>query len=351
MFRLDVISRYRAQIYGMLALWIVPLHIWIDYGVDYTCGNALLAPLAWCLESGVIAVDAFLLISGISLCWAYGKKQNLEGFYLRRFMRVFPSALIIYGIYWFITLGILKGDWGRFLWQCMFLNPLVHDRSTSNWFITGILVLYLCYPAFHRLFCESEHRTRNLVFCILGWYVLCGFLSVYAPEWFWLTEILLTRFPIFMLGTYLGPFVRENKAIPTWLVLLSYPFVIVSFVCMFELKPTGTWLWRLPLFLGGIGAVVLDGVLLELIDRNGLSKGILSPVWRFLGWVGSFSLELYCAHQVWRLAICGIVGYDVWDNAYLMLAVVYALSIPTAWAVNRFVAHMRAKHEEKLALA
>lgn len=346
LFDLDVVSRYRAQIYGMLALWIVALHIFMDYRPDFTCGTVLLLPIAWIIACGTVAVDAFLLISGISLCWAYEKKQSLGQFWLRRFVRVFPAALIIYGAYWLVSVAILRGDWGRFIWQCTFLNPLITDRETGNWFIPGVLVMYLCYPAFHSLFCESEHRTRNLVCAILACYALCGLFNVYAHEWFHVTEIIITRFPVFMLGTYLGPLVREGRKLPLWLVPILVVFVLLDFADDYLLESV-TWMWRIGLFTGGIAVAYLLGIILDLVAKSGLAEGALSPVWRFFGWVGGFSLELYCAHQVIRWSMVALFGFDTWGNAWLMLLALYAVSIPVAWGVNRLVAYLRGVCEEK----
>ena len=350
MFKLDAISRYRAQIYGVLALWIVALHLWLYHGLDFYLGIPILYPIAWLIACGAMAVDAFVILSGISLCWAYEKEQTTGEFMARRFMRVLPSALIIYGIYWVVTVGIRDGDWGRVIWQCMFLNPLVHDRDTGNWFITGILVMYLCYPAFHRLFCESPRKNRNILCAMVGWYVLCAFLSVYAPEWFELTEIILTRFPAFMLGTYLGPIVREGRSVSFWLIPVAVGLIVFTCFTTDRLAYT-SWLWRIPLLAGGLACVYLLTVIFYGMDTSGLAKGVLSPLWRFLGWVGGFSLELYCAHQVCRWVLSSLLHFEALKNGWLALLLVYAVSIPIAWAVNRFVAYVRARHETKLATA
>ena len=350
MFKLDVISRYRAQIYGVLALWIVALHLWLDYGVDFYLGIPVLYPIAWLIACGAMAVDAFILLSGISLCWAYDKERTTEEFMARRFMRVLPSALIIYGAYWIVTDGILNGDWGRVIWQCTFLNPLVHDRDTGNWFITGILVMYLCYPLFHRYFCESKHNARNVLCAMVGWYVLCAFLNVYAHGWFDLTEIILTRVPAFMLGTYLGPIVREGREVSFRLIPVAIGFVV--FECYTtDLLAYTSWLWRIPLLTGGLACVYLLAVIFHGMDTSGLAQGALSPLWRFLGWVGGFSLELYCAHQVCRWTLTEFLHFDTWENGWVALLLVYAVSIPIAWAVNRLVTYVRLRHEERAVAA
>lgn len=351
MFSLDVVTRHRAQTYGMLALWIVAFHIRFSYGMDYTCGNALLTPIAWTISCGSATVDAFLFISGICLCTPYERRQSLEGFWLRRFMRVFPSAFIIFNVYRFFRIGVGEGDWGLFIWQSLFINPLINDRTTGNWFITGILVLYLCYPAFHRFFCESEHRTRNLVVAIVCWYGLCALLGVYTAEWFDVTEVILTRFPVFMFGTYLGPFVREGRKVPLWFIPVFVVLFIAGYVNKFVVEPMGGWIWRIGLSLMGISIAFLAGFIWDAIARHGLDEGFLSPLWRFFGWVGGFSLELYCMHQVVRRTMVIFFGFDTWGNAWLMLVVLYAVSIPLAWVVSRLIAYARTRHEEKLAAA
>ena len=351
MFGLDVVTRHRAQSYGMLALWIVAFHVWLDYGVDFTCGNVLLTPLSQIIACGAVSVDAFLFISGICLCTSYERSQNLERFWLRRFMRVFPPALIIFGTYWFFKLGVGEGDWGRFIWQSLFINPLVTDRATGNWFITGILVLYFCYPAFYRFFCASEHRTRNLVVAIVCWYLLCVLFGLYATQWFGLTEVIFTRFPVFMFGTYLGPFVREKREAPLWLVPVFIVMAVAGYANQVLVAPMGNWYWRIGLFHMGVATVFLMGLISDAVVRFGLDEGFLSPLWRFFGWVGGFSLELYCMHQVVRRTMVIFFGFDTWGNAWLMLVVLYAVSIPLAWVVSRLIAYVRTRHEEKLAAA
>ena len=65
-FRLDIVSTYRAPLYGFAILWIVVYHATID-NVDFSFGIEQLLWFKGIMELGNAGVDIFLFLSGVCL--------------------------------------------------------------------------------------------------------------------------------------------------------------------------------------------------------------------------------------------------------------------------------------------
>ncbi|WP_455163594.1 acyltransferase family protein, partial [Slackia exigua] len=100
-FRLDIVSTYRAPLYGFAILWIVIYHATID-NVDFSFGIEQLLWFKGIMELGNAGVDIFLFLSGVCLFFSYAKKPTLHDFMKKRAVRlIVPLVVIDYG-YWII---------------------------------------------------------------------------------------------------------------------------------------------------------------------------------------------------------------------------------------------------------
>ena len=87
---MDIVLKYRNEIYGFLALWILFFHI--EGNVGMPINIPLITPF---LQKGNSAVDVFMFLSGFCLCLSLRREFDLKKFYTKRFKRVVISYLII----------------------------------------------------------------------------------------------------------------------------------------------------------------------------------------------------------------------------------------------------------------
>lgn len=73
---LNIISKYRNEIYGFSIIWIVLFHGAAINNVDYSFGFSVLYPLQAFLSIGNVGVDIFLFLSGVCLYFFVCKKQR-----------------------------------------------------------------------------------------------------------------------------------------------------------------------------------------------------------------------------------------------------------------------------------
>lgn len=77
----SLISKYRPEIYGIAALWIVFLHEIAFKGMGEGISNNFLRLLIQLLREGDVGVDVFIFLSGVSLYFALEKSQPWVTFF------------------------------------------------------------------------------------------------------------------------------------------------------------------------------------------------------------------------------------------------------------------------------
>ena len=84
------ISRYRGELMGLAIIFVVLFHVGLPRE-DAFFGLK---------RMGNIGVDFFLFLSGMGLWFSWTKHPSLRKFYLRRFLRVYPTWLFMACLYY-----------------------------------------------------------------------------------------------------------------------------------------------------------------------------------------------------------------------------------------------------------
>lgn len=106
-----LLSKYRNQIYGVAAIWIILYHGIILKKCALHEKIDFISPL---LERGNCGVEVFLFLSGIGL-YVSMKHRTVLDFYKQRLYRLMIPFLLIDGVYWVYQCLINKIDFTQLI--------------------------------------------------------------------------------------------------------------------------------------------------------------------------------------------------------------------------------------------
>ncbi len=229
------ISQYRGEIYGIVILWIMIFHV----NELFPKIGPLKNTLGKILDHGMIGVDVFLFISGISLYFSLKKKSGTVSwltFYKKRIQKIgliYLTLCIPFFLYMYL---IYSRNVPALLEQVTFTA----NTHSSFWFLFAILVCYLLYPIIFRFL--EQHNNAGLIILyggIFGGILLSLF---FFPEFFVRYNISLGRYPVFLAGALCGPAVYHRRRIPVgfFMVMLVLLFVLTDGVVV-ALKAAGLY--------------------------------------------------------------------------------------------------------------
>lgn len=267
---------------GLAMLWIMLSHSGFSFG-----SGLFLRMKQW----GYGGVDLCLFASGAGCYLSLEKDGDLLRFQKRRLMRLAPVYLcfIIPWILWRLWLGNFPIT--AVVGNLLGIQYLTDLGNSFNWYIGGLMVMYLLAPYLKQLAdrCRSWQQ--------LG--VVLGLLVLSVPFWGGYTYIIIvTRLPIFYLGMLLGKACQEEKTL-TDRQLLGWILGTVLGVLLLEacsrLYSEKMWthgLYWYPFLLITPGLCFGLSAAAEFLERWRLCRLLCSG----LGFVGKYSFEVYLAH-------------------------------------------------------
>lgn len=331
------LSENRNELYGIAILWIMIFHGIACCNVDYTFGSSsiVLIILEKIIKFGGCGVDLFLLLSGISLYFAFSKNQNLSYFYKRRYQRLLIPVFIINIPVW-IFLFLIKDFNLPVFWMNLTFQSFWFKGDQQIWYVCAIAVFYFLYPAlYHFLYDNPKATLRRYVGLTVVYIVtLIAMTFAYTKE-FQKLEIALTRFPIFLLGVALGKAVKNNKELPKWFILIPIGIFVASVLFgqfgLHSLKAQNYHIehamqyklvFRMILTLLGGSFTFVFAWILHLVSWK--------PLHVFLTFFGNISLELYISHISVQRILKSIGWLSNHDQVWRWM-VTLAIAIPVAW--------------------
>lgn len=314
-----VVSQYRNEIFGLAIISIVIFHFCEtvlnarDPAADYARGFARI--YNWILSSS--GVEVFLFLSGMGLTFSMKKNSDILRFYAKRFRRVLIPYLVFGLVYWVINdFFIFHTDFLQFLSDYLLIS-LWTQGVRRFWFVGLILILYVVFPLFFKLFDTSVTKRRLILTALLAANVLiCWLVELYAPDVYGNIELVICRLPIFMVGVYYGgkiynkePFgLFEKILIPLGLLLRVVTYLIRSGVLPVELFLNT----RYETALFALSMLFVTALLLNLLHCKPLNK--------VLATIGTYSFELYITHVAVRnlMLQLGYPTYILWHYVICM---------------------------------
>ncbi len=279
------ISKHRTELMGAAMIFVILFHVGMS-------PHNFFFPLR---RLGNVGVDMFLFLSGIGLWFAWQKKPVLGHFYWRRFVRLYPSWLVMATLFYIPNyVNTANGGYSPDILNLV-LNILVgwsfwRVDDLTFWFIPAIMLLYLVAPFYLRMASRSS-SWRWLPVLAMLWAVMVHYCppvnsAVGHIEIFW------SRVPIFLIGINCGVLVcRRHCLDKAAMWLLAITFVMSLVVCL-ELE--GPMRGKFPLFIERMVYIPLSVSLTILLSW--CMEAAPRLLLRALAFVGILSLEIYLIH-------------------------------------------------------
>ena len=292
LFNWRIISKNRNLLFGVAIIWIMLLHATTWKAFDSWEGfrkYSQMRVLYQNIKLGGAGVEVFLFLSGIGMYFSFSRSSDLIPFYIKRLKRVLIPYLVICGSYWALRDLILEWKPVDFIQDLTWIT-FYTEGDRTYWYIHFILLMYLLYPVFHRLF-QSRYRLCWLIVLCAAVYAGLGTLYVSNLELYKELEVAYARIPTFLVGCYFGPLVKEGKPFGSGWVLFSLLTPWIGAFLQYWGKNGGIpWDITMRVWYGmlGLSFCILLSILFTLTDFGKLGK--------FLNLLGVLSLELYLFH-------------------------------------------------------
>lgn len=288
--------KYRNEIFGIAAIWIVLFHIYGNISFPIFAGSAI---FAYILSIGNMGVDIFLVLSAFGL-WHSMNKNTLKLFYVNRLKRVVLPFLLL-AMPFFVIYDLILRQNGILNYFC--------DISTLNFWITGdhptwyiafIVPVYAVYPFLNKLD-KKTNGWATFVLAVLS-IILELILMRYNSVIYQNAERALSRTPVFLFSMCFAPKLFEK---PRQISFLTAILSLVGFCILFLCVISGHIPLVITRYFYGIMAyfaIITYSYLRTLVDIKKLGK--------IIAWLGGISLEIYITHV---FAIRIIKMFDLWD--------------------------------------
>lgn len=301
-------SKYRTAIMGLSMLSIMLFHQYLSS----------VFPFNFFHNFGYWGVDVFLFLSGVGLVYSL-KKNSIRIFYLRRFLRIFPSCVFCGTIRFFLIL--LLGSFSLILKEKLNYSAWTL-ASLDLWFIHTILILYAITPFLYISLNKWPLRTFS---CIVTLFFLNGVFIKPQVGYDWLSLIgvfswTVERLLVFSIGMYAS--MKKDKIS----IRLFIPgFFLIIAICLVFVDKTGRSFRCIQACIYFALAMGMPALLYLFVC---VLKIIPSSLLRLLIFMGTYSLELYLVHEFlfWTLKNAFING-----NPWILLPLGFILSFLFAY--------------------
>lgn len=288
-----LLSKYRKPIMAFAALWVIAFHYW-----DILAAARFYETEKIIKGIGFAGVDIFLLLSGYGLFYSMESSDKVLPFYKKRFARIcFPVVIIA------VAQAVCMG-WSV---ETLFKNVVGYNFLTENiysylWFVYFIVILYLIFPLYYRLFRRAGNK---LAFTLIVFGVWLGASLLLKDTLRYDLWGVTNRIPVFALGVYYGYLSkRGDDVIPPqgWILLaiaLAVGIVLAistNWHGMYLLVPTSNCC--VPNFLIAASLPLIMSAFFELL-RGGAADIFM----RCASFLGDISFELYCVQDLVRFVL------------------------------------------------
>ena len=308
--------------------------------------NLPLGPFSRLKDIGYCGVDICLFASGFGCYLSLKKDSNLRNFFKKRFFRLMPTYWLFI-VFWIAFRFAFKpiSVWAA-LGNFLGLQYLTAQGMHFNWYISGIILLYILSPLLVKLIDKGESVWIQTVIILL---------LLLATTLFWTHDtaiIIAVRVPVFYVGMLFGRLSMEERELkPLHICLLCVAAVLAclfSFVAMARFEDL-LWSYGLswyPFFFAAPGACVALSLMANALERLSLGRIAVGA----LDKIGEYSFEIYLVHLgVYEAFLYAIDcmwlpgGNAVWFAALFVTALLCVLLRRGAGVVEKLMSRVPSK--------
>ena len=272
-------SSYRQELMGFSAVWIALMH-----SFNQLFPSLKLPIVSKVFSYGNLGVEIFLILSGLGLYFSYSKNPAPIAFYQKRMKRILLPWLVLSLPYWIIVSIVKNANVGSFILNYTGLSFWLKG-TTTVWYVLFIIPMYFIYPLIFKI---QNKNPMSILYLLAFSLLLVGGLAKFLPVFYKKTEIALTRFPVFLIGSHIGMLLMKNKK-ADW-IFFSYLIVSVIVFAAFEIVRAHQGKFVTILYrLGGGGLMIVLATLLCIF----LLRFKVKLINQTLSIIGKCSLEFY----------------------------------------------------------
>lgn len=313
LFSIDMISKYRTEIMGVCIIWIMLFHSGIEAPTPFFLRGIWYLVVSF---GGGFGVNIFFILSGMGLMYSalekkrLGKKEKILYWYKKRLKRILPAYFVVAIIFYLITTNRTLEE---LLYNLFFLNFIIEGKR-DFWYIFAIILYYIIFPFYLKAVQNINFKFILMIVLILA-IALSMSIFYLNPLWYKKFEILLWRFPCFVIGCHLGILISKKREKDFLFNLILFSFGGILILSVFGFLRAQSYIQRNVFTCLSPLVIVLVSVLLNFI----LNKIKLAKI--ILKYLGERSLELYLSHVSFGLLLMKYV-----EGKYIKLLVYFVSS-------------------------
>lgn len=294
--KLKQLLPYRNHWLGLAMIWIVLSHSGIQFHSSFW--NHI---KSW----GYGGVDICLFASGIGCYFSLDKDPDLLRFLKRRALRLLPTYYVFMAAWIPIILVTSEMSFSVILGNLFGVQTLTGITGAFNWYISGLVTMYILAPYFKHI---ADHNS-----CARSQFLFIIFLLLLSIP-FWTVRnliIIITRLPIFYIGTITAKACKNGYTLSKSWLYLSFLCIPVGFLLLYIAEiwaPNLLWIYGLhwyPFILITPGLCFLITKLAYWVE----TQIILSKILDSLNIIGKNSFEIYLVHIILFQKIIPATGY------------------------------------------
>ena len=242
---------------------------------------------------GEVGVDMLLLASGLGCYYSFNKDGDYIGFLKRRVLKVMPVYWILLAVFWYKQFLPLPEKIPTIFSSFFCVGSFGGQGWSVNWFMGALWWMYILVPLFSGLVNRSKKWFHPVLVLLAVLAFTAAFWDVPNPH-----IMALTRFPIFILGMYLGKAAKEGKKLKAWHMIVIFSVMVIGVVWLkfdrmhrvsFYKNMASVW-WPFELIAPGI--CLLLSLMANAIEKSKFGRGIL---W-VLGAIGAHTFIIFMYH-------------------------------------------------------
>ena len=289
------LSRARAWLMGVATLLVTFYHSqYLDlFSSSFLTQTRLLSLVTRVHKTGNSGVDLFVLLSGFGLFFSYARLKEKQAhparaFYQRRYGKVLPTVLTVT----VLTYGLLGtdsvSDW---FGKVLLYGTYLPGRAGGNfWYFSCLMGLYLIYPLVHRII-QGKHGLGGAAALAAVSVGVAMILRAVCPDYYYgRADLMLTRFPAFVAGAYLGKMSLQHRKIPALIPAAAAPLSVILLVLVAD-SPDSFYDYRFYTYCLLVLSMALSHawILSKIPGRHFLFRSVCM--------IGSFSMEIYLIYE------------------------------------------------------